>query len=115
MLQALLYIPSLLHEKLENIIRNEEDTELVMPYIVAPTSLEEGENYHVLVEGVKVATTNSLIGAFKLLMASFYVFNIAYPKNLQATLSFLQILFLGINDNSKPNIKAVKLVAEISK
>ena len=79
-------------------------------------SIVEMDNlYSILVENVVVAETSDFVQTFALLLGAFYVFNIEYPKKLEATLLFFQKFILGISDRSKLPSKVLKLMSNLKK
>jgi hypothetical protein len=76
-------------------------------------SLDEGD-YHIIVDGESVAKVNSFTRAFRLLFASFYVFNVAYPKELKCTYSFFQRIIMNIYDEGTIPRKVVTLTAKLT-
>ena len=71
--------------------------------------------YSILVENVVVAETSDFVQAFALLLGAFYVFNVEYPKKLEATLLFFQKFILGISDRSKLPSKVLILISNLKK
>ena len=79
-------------------------------------SIVEMDNlYSILVENVVVAETSDFVQAFALLLGAFYVFNLEYPKKLEATLLFFQKFILGISDRSKLPSKVLILISNLKK
>ena len=79
-------------------------------------SIVEMDNlYSILVENVVAAETSDFVQAFALLLGAFYVFNVEYPKKLQATLLFFQKFILGISDRSKLPSKDLTLMSNLKK
>ena len=79
-------------------------------------SVAEMDNfYSILVENVVVAETSDFVQAFALLLGAFYVFNVEYPKKLEATLLFFQKFILGISDRSKLPSKVLTLMSNLKK
>ena len=79
-------------------------------------SIVERDNlYSILVENVVFAETSDFVQAFALLLGAFYVFNVEYPKKLEATLLFFQKLTLGISDRSKLPSKVLALMSNLKK
>ena len=86
------------------------------PYTVAPVDDPiTGDKYKVIAEGVEICCTSSLLGSFNVMGACFYISNIAYPKAITATLMFIQISLLSIQDSMKKNTKVIKLLNEVTK
>ena len=79
-------------------------------------SIVEMDNlYSILVENVVVAETSDFVQAFALLLGAFYVFNLEYPKKLEATLLFFQKFILGISDRSKLPSKVLTWMSNLKK
>ena len=79
-------------------------------------SIVEMDNlYSILVENVVVAETSDFVQAFALLLGAFYVFNVEYPKKLEATLLFFQKFTPGISDRSKLPSKVLTLMSNLKK
>ena len=51
------------------------------------------EQYVVIIEGVQVCTCGNVVAAFRAMLPSYYVFNLAYPKDLVNTLMFYHRVF----------------------
>eukprot|EP00111_Clytia_hemisphaerica_P004357 TCONS_00012456-protein len=60
------------------------------------TALLESASFDVKIEGQVVAQANNFMEAFAVMIATYYVFNLAYPKELECTLSFIQKYILDI-------------------
>ena len=106
-----------LKEKLVSFISKGEDTEVETadPCIVwKGTCYLEGE-YRIYAERVLIAQSKCLVKAYLILLSSFYVFDLAFPKNMTSTLTFLQKMILGHCDNSKKDMKVVNLLAKINR
>ena len=77
--------------------------------------LVDGEElYKVILDEIAIAECGDLVTAFMLMVATYYVFNVAYPKELKNTLMFMQKAFLNIMDarkNKKVNSLMCKLLA----
>ena len=61
------------------------------------------QEYSIFLDGISVAKLETLPRAYKLWFASVYVFNIAYPKQLTATLTFFQKVIMNIHDDLMMN------------
>ena len=66
--------------------------------------LADASRFDVLIERFQIASSKDFIGAFAILMASFYVFNVEYPKKLERTLS-------ENSDNQKSLSKVLRLIS----
>ena len=79
-------------------------------------SIVEMDNlYSILVENVVVEETSDFVQAFALLLGAFYIFNVEYPKKLEAMLLFFQRFILGISDRSKLPSKVLALMSNLQK
>ena len=60
----------------------------------------QGEKmYYIMVEGININNgTKSFHEALKQTFAVYYIFNMAYPKEVSASLEFIQKYFLKFND-----------------
>ena len=88
-------------EDAHEIILDKEDQEKMTPYIVTGESRLDSTFFYILADNVKICSTNNMLKALKLLVATFFVFNIAYPKRVHAALIFFQKIFLNLHDSSK--------------
>ena len=64
--------------------------------------------WRVLIEGIEIMSAKDLLDAFVGLLATYYIFNLAYPLTLSSSLSFFQFALLKINDSEgkkSPKIK----------
>ena len=52
----------------------------------------------IVVESIVVCERSDIISGFAIMMAAYYVVNIAYPKELKSTLFFYQKAFLDVNE-----------------
>ena len=108
---ALLLLHGNLKEKLVSFISKKRDNEVQVetadPCILwKGTCYLEGE-YSIYAERIIIAQSKCLIKAYLILLSSFYVFNMAFPKNMSSTLTFLQKVILGHSDNSKNDLAKI--------
>ena len=75
--------------------------------------LTDASRFDVLIERFQIASSKDFIRAFAILMASFYAFNVEYPKKLEGTLIFIQKIFLKISDKQKSPSKVLRLISSI--
>ena len=61
-------------------------------------SIVEIDNLYSILEENVIAEMSDFVQAFALLLGAFFVFNIEYPKKLEATLLFFQKFILGVSD-----------------
>ena len=76
--------------------------------------VEMNKLYSILMENVVVAETSDFVQAFALLLGALYIFNVEYPKELEATL-FFQKFILRISDRSKLRSKVLTLMSNLKK
>jgi len=65
----------------------------------------------VVVEGCVIARSKNLKTAMAIVFASYYVFNIAYPKKLLGVMTFIQKDILQINDKAAKVSKVLTLMS----
>ena len=76
--------------------------------------LNKETKFKVIVEGEVIGSPEDLFTAFTLYMASFYVFNVAYPKDFENSLTFIQKFFLEILDNRlKAQPRVLTLISKV--
>ncbi|KAK3886629.1 hypothetical protein Pcinc_009276 [Petrolisthes cinctipes] len=64
----------------------------------------------------KQQVPSAIIKEFVLNQESYlYVFNLAFPKNMISSLTFLQKVVLGHCDNSKKDVKVINLLTKINR
>lgn len=76
-----------------------------------------GKCYYIVSEKVILFESNTLISAFKLLFAVFYVLNLKYPAQSSHILEFFQryIVKLNPDEGSKATTKSVKIFSILNK
>ena len=74
---------------------------------------EESTEYELKVETFTLARGQNFIEMFGLMLASFYIFNVEYPKKLEGSLMFLQKFLLGIGDETKTPQKVLQLISKV--
>ena len=75
--------------------------------------LVENIRYSVAVENITVGETRDMVKAFAMLLCVFYIFNLEYPKKLEATFLLIQKLFLRISDKCKMPSEVLKLMSDL--
>ena len=75
----------------------------------------KGTEFHVTLEDCLLCKTDSFITSFQVLFASFYLFNLAYPKCLNAMLTFVQKDIVKLHDSSQNITKVIGLITKIRK
>lgn len=90
--------------------------EQAAPYIaITGTAGDENAQFIVCSEKQIVLESSSMRDAVLNLMASYFVFDIAYPKGLSAILIFIQHEIFGITDNQNIPMSAAKLMGNFKK
>ena len=74
--------------------------------------IEDGEPV-LFIEKMVVAKAEDLLEAVVAWFASFYIFNIKFPKNSKYTLTFLQKGILKLKDKVKIPVKVFKLMKQL--
>ena len=69
-------------------------------------------SFDVIIDEIAVSSSNNLMTAVTVFLASFYVLNLAYPTCLKKTLSFFQKIVLNIQDNISSRTKCFISVRE---
>ena len=77
--------------------------------------LDEGVRYSVAVENITVGETRDMVKAFAMLLCVFYIFNLEYPKKLEAKFLLIQKLFLRISGKCTVPSKVLKLMSDLKK
>ena len=98
--------------------------DLTVPQILAinangenPTDLIRlvaADEYRVVVEGLEVGSTGDMIKAVMIMMSTYFVFNIAYPKEVQWFLTFIQKAVLAKHESALRIPTVIKFIASIS-
>lgn len=78
---------------------------------MSPTIIKKEEQYILKTDSEEVSNSTSLNKALMCFVASFYVFNLSYPKPCKKFLTFIQRIFLKIADGEKVD-KSVLLLNE---
>lgn len=88
-----------------------------IPHMILKGSENIGScsEFQIMADNISICTTKTFTRALKLVFACFYIFNIAYPKQIAGFLTFIQKVLINIADNSKKNVKVVKLLSELCK
>ena len=72
-------------------------------------------NISVVVEDTVVCVVNDFINAFAVLIATHYVFNLAYASKLEGTYCTIQKLLLELVDNTRVPNKVLNLICKLKK
>lgn len=102
--KALLSIPVLLQEKVDDLlVKKSKGTKLPATAIITyeQERITPSTTYNIYVEKELVGTWPTLLKAFAGLLATYYVFDLAYPKQCLKTLTFLQKFVAKIPDDCK--------------
>ena len=112
---AIAVVPQQLREKLANMFLLDETEISSFPKLMVESEYMFGEfvDISVVIEGETICTCGDLLTAFKLLFASYYVFNLAYPDVLKSTMTFFQKGFLNIHDKVKRDPKVSRLLTTL--
>ena len=83
------------------------------PYIVA-TETDDTMEFYIYIESEFLLSVGSLGDALANLICTYFVFNIAYPKEMYAMLIFLQHFVLAIKDSQKVPTAVSALCSSLS-
>ena len=119
---TILYVPWLLRETPFDFFLNENHA---LPIITCNkfssvksdlTDVLEDAEFDVKVDGHSLCQSKDFIAGFEVYLASFYVFNITYPKSLENTMIFIQKFLLGIlDDGFKAPGRVLTLISKAKK
>ena len=76
---------------------------------------DEDVRYSFAVENITVGETRDMVKAFVMLLCVFHIFNLEYPKKLEATFLLIQKLFLRLLDKCQVSSKVLKLMSDLEK
>lgn len=88
-----------------------------MPHLPTgnPLNTEDDCQFEVFVDGMSICENlETVFDAFIVLMAVYYIFNISYPKDLSKTLTFVQKVFLNMQDGAKPPAQVLKVLKQLN-
>lgn len=71
-------------------------------------------NYFLIADKTILDSQDQLVDCMVDLIAIYYVYNIEYPKPLNATLLFIQHFILGLEDNQKIPPSLIRLLSSLS-
>ncbi|XP_071820324.1 uncharacterized protein [Apostichopus japonicus] len=113
---AVIAVPTLVNEKLENMLSVVDEThEVKLPVIMEMfEGEEEVSSYTVKVDGFKVTESSNFMSAFAVYLATFYIFNLVYPTALKKTLNFYQRMILNIQDGLPVDKTVMRVVEKIN-
>lgn len=103
---TVLSLPSQLKENPQLLLQKESDVEEeqtapIITYGGGESVVCDDSIFSIVAENVVIATTNSLIDAVGLLLATYFVFNLVYPGNIESSLTFIQKVLVGHTDKVK--------------
>ena len=116
MMVSLLRLPHLMKDDAKLFITSSKQkvkTEPCILYEPLTDPKETRDVFTIMADGEQVCTTDTLTWAVKLLVATYYVFNIAYPKKIAATMQFIQEKLLDVHDDAVKNPRAVSFAAKL--
>ncbi len=113
---TLLAIPVLLREKVDDLlVKRSKGTKL--PATATITYEQErvtpSTTFNIYVENELVGTWPTLLKAFAGLLATYYVFDLAYPRQSVKTLTFLQKFVANLPDDSKTPEMVLTLASKV--
>jgi hypothetical protein len=76
--------------------------------------LDKEEQFQLICDDVVIFKTSGLLHAMLGLMMAKYTFNLAYPKCFEKTLSVLQRVFLGVDDESAIDRRLLVVIAQLN-
>lgn len=79
----------------------------------SPAIIKKDDEYILRIDAVEISQSRTLTRALICFIASFYVFNLAYPKPCKKSLAFMQRIFLKISDNEKVDRSVLQLQEKI--
>ena len=109
---AVAVVPQQLREALDDMMYKDGESNSY-PQIRIHKDMSDTIPADIIVEGEVVCLCGDLLTGFALMLAMYYVFNIAYPDELKSTLLFLQKGFTGIVDDTTKNVKVSKLFSTL--
>ncbi len=118
---ALLAIPGLLREDTNLFIcsmeqhRDSEETSGSPVIVYNGQDPYKATNFDIYADGIKILSTKSIVKAFAIMIGCFFVLNIAYPKKMIKTLTFLQKVILGLQDSIKKVNAVVTLLTNLNR
>ena len=74
---------------------------------------EDDVQFSLLVEGVQICTCGDLVTAFALMFATYYIYNLSYPDEIQSTMTFFQKTFLKIEYGVRKDYKVSRLMTTL--
>ncbi|XP_072048029.1 LOW QUALITY PROTEIN: uncharacterized protein [Amphiura filiformis] len=100
---AIVMIPTMFREKIGNIFKEPKESgesdEMPSPVIHCSGQVTESTEFNTVADGVVVATSQDLIGAFSCYIAAIYSFNMCNPGCVAKTTLFVERVILELEDN----------------
>ena len=116
---ALYTIPGLLRERVSNFVvekeQNDEEHKSYPHIVLSHSNPADSDQFSIKVDNIDILTVNDFLTAFKLMIACYYVFNIAYPKVANASMEFVQKVLMNVQDGTKISSKVLSLLAKLAK
>ncbi|XP_018019309.1 uncharacterized protein LOC108675793 [Hyalella azteca] len=101
MSSGFLLIPALMREQITFDMPLQESTSEAAPSLHFRDASDPSSEGVIFVEKMMICQVSSIIEGFSTWFASFYVFDMSYPKYAKKTLCFIQRGLLGLKDKSK--------------
>lgn len=109
---SLLMVPLMLKERVEDIVRNEEQS-MMEVFLLQTEDKDKSISFSLVVESKKLFSCENLLTALASYLSSFYVFNLEYPKGLRKSMQFIQRVFLQIKDKEKLHPSVYSLIEKL--
>lgn len=75
----------------------------------------EDISYHVVVEQEPLCEVSTFCSAIVHLIASYYIYHIAYPKSLKSLLIMIQHHIFGIEDSQRDSVPVIQTVTSLKR
>ena len=108
---AVLVVPQQLREMVADMFLTEDEISSYPKLKIK--SMSDTIPVEVIVEGVSFCECSDLVTGIAIMMAAYYIVNIAYPPKLKSTLFFYQKAILGIADSSANDGKVARLLTTL--
>ena len=114
---ALLITPPLLREKVDHFIQPEgtDTVDRASPIILWTGKTYLDGQFSIYAENILLAKCDCIVNAFMCLLATFYIFNIAFPKDMTSALTFLQKVIMNHTDGAKKDNKVIGLLTKLNR
>ncbi|XP_033103291.1 uncharacterized protein LOC117106063 [Anneissia japonica] len=114
---GILSLPFQLNEDIKLLIHEEPGTASRKTFhvIVFTGPLIDCKQFSVSAEEEMLGEVSSFIEAVALLITCYFVFNIAYPPKIGVTMTFIQKVLVGHDDQLKSTPKLLSLLGRITK